>query len=190
MKGKERTALYRYYDSEDHLLYVGVSLHAIQRMAQHRQEKPWYEEVTRVDIEYYPSRAEAERAERFAIQQERPQHNIQHAIVDGEPVEHFTYDDLVKKLFYWEQSQKFYAAYDYKKRQEEMTCELHSTFFEVLATSFPEMKKYAGQRKPHAPSRVFVNALSAQYQEYFRDDYGPLIYGTSRAESQRVLTVG
>jgi hypothetical protein len=70
--------LYRLYDAEDQLLYVGISWSALGRMSQHKAEKPWFGDVARIEIVITESRAEAEHLERLAIRNERPLYNKQH----------------------------------------------------------------------------------------------------------------
>jgi predicted GIY-YIG superfamily endonuclease len=72
-----RTDLYRYYDNDGSLLYVGVSLGAIARLQQHRCKAEWFDEVAKVTIEKFGARAEAFAAEAQAIREERPVHNVQ-----------------------------------------------------------------------------------------------------------------
>lgn len=72
------TALYRHFDCDGRLLYVGVSLSAIKRTAQHRQRASWFTEITRIEIEWHTSRSAAELAEKRAIKAERPLYNIKH----------------------------------------------------------------------------------------------------------------
>lgn len=58
------------------LLYVGISLNAISRLAQHRLTAHWYERIARIEIEWHESRKAAEAAEGEAIRAERPIHNV------------------------------------------------------------------------------------------------------------------
>ncbi|WP_406145025.1 GIY-YIG nuclease family protein [Streptomyces anulatus] len=81
-KNPGRTALYRLYDSGDVLLYVGIAADPRERWTQHAIDKPWWPEVTRRDVEWVPSRFDAETAEREAIISEKPLHNSQHAIAE------------------------------------------------------------------------------------------------------------
>jgi hypothetical protein len=69
-----QTALYRHYDAEGRLLYVGISLSAVQRLAQHA-DKDWSADIRRVEIEMHPDRGTAEAAEKAAIKAESPIHN-------------------------------------------------------------------------------------------------------------------
>lgn len=69
-------ALYRCFDRAGRLLYVGVSLNPIGRIAQHRGNSRWFEGVARVDIEWLPNRAAAIAAEAVAIARELPLWNV------------------------------------------------------------------------------------------------------------------
>jgi len=74
----ERTALYRLYNASGDLLYIGVSRHPEQRLAEHRTGPDrfrWIAEVARRGIEWHPSRSEALAAEKGAIQVEQPRYN-------------------------------------------------------------------------------------------------------------------
>lgn len=70
--------LYRHFASDGQLLYVGISIDAAKRFKQHQHGSGWAAFTSRIEIERYPSRAEAERAERRAIQTELPIFNKQH----------------------------------------------------------------------------------------------------------------
>lgn len=74
----KRTSLYRHFNGEGQLLYVGVSLSAVQRLGQHKEHSDWFESIARVTIEKFDTREEALEAERTAIIRERPLHNIHH----------------------------------------------------------------------------------------------------------------
>ena len=67
--------LYRHFDERGKLLYVGVSLSAIQRLAQHKHHSHWFNSIEKITIEQFPSREEALDAEKIAIQKEGPLHN-------------------------------------------------------------------------------------------------------------------
>lgn len=70
--------LYRFYDAKGVLLYVGITGRMHNRVKQHRDNASWFEVAARVDIEHYPTRADALRAETVAIKAEHPLHNIVH----------------------------------------------------------------------------------------------------------------
>jgi predicted GIY-YIG superfamily endonuclease len=71
-----RTALYRLFDANDQLLYVGVARNPDVRWATHSQSKPWWSSVERRAVEWHDDRASAERAELAAIRMEKPLHNV------------------------------------------------------------------------------------------------------------------
>lgn len=73
-----RTALYRFFDCNDDLLYVGISLSPLNRWAQHKADKPWIEDVASTTIDWHDTRAEALEAERRAIIEEHPLYNVTH----------------------------------------------------------------------------------------------------------------
>lgn len=70
--------LYRHYDEKGTLLYVGISLNTIKRLAAHRTASAWFDEISRIEIERFPTRMEAMMAERAAIRNENPVYNIAH----------------------------------------------------------------------------------------------------------------
>jgi GIY-YIG catalytic domain len=68
--------LYRHFDGDGQLLYVGVSLNVVNRLAQHRSGSSWYNDIKRVDVEAFETREQALDAERKAISGEHPTYNI------------------------------------------------------------------------------------------------------------------
>jgi predicted DNA-binding transcriptional regulator AlpA len=70
------TTLYRAFDVDGRLLYVGVSWNALHRLAQHRRIVGWWNAATRVELEHFGSRVEAEAAELHAIRAESPAFNV------------------------------------------------------------------------------------------------------------------
>ncbi|KAB1979478.1 GntR family transcriptional regulator [Streptomyces triticiradicis] len=75
----ERTALYRYFDDNDDLLYIGISIDPDGRLQAHRDNhEPWAPAVARRTIEWLDSRPLALEAEEEAIKTERPRCNEKH----------------------------------------------------------------------------------------------------------------
>lgn len=70
------TTLYRLFSADETLLYVGISKHALARIGEHARDKAWYRDIATMTLVHYPTRADAERAERVAIAAEKPIHNI------------------------------------------------------------------------------------------------------------------
>jgi hypothetical protein len=69
------THLYRHYDKAGSLLYVGISLNALGRLAAHRKDSSWFFEIARVEIEVFPNRAAALEAECATIKEHKPPYN-------------------------------------------------------------------------------------------------------------------
>jgi predicted GIY-YIG superfamily endonuclease len=94
-------SLYRLYDAEDHLLYVGISQNFAQRWSQHAGLKPWWADVTKTTVEHFPTRAAALAAEREAIKSEGPIYNVVHNVCrtsDAEQIEAVHRDAIIERL--------------------------------------------------------------------------------------------
>jgi predicted GIY-YIG superfamily endonuclease len=72
--------LYRHFDKDGILLYVGISLSAIHRLSQHRTSSSWVASIESVRIEKFETRKDAVDAEKSAIISEHPKHNKTHNI--------------------------------------------------------------------------------------------------------------
>lgn len=70
------TTLYRAYDGQDRLLYVGISDGEFIRLAQHAASAPWTVHAVKITLTRYAVRADAETAEREAILGEDPVWNV------------------------------------------------------------------------------------------------------------------
>lgn len=82
----ENHVLYRFYDAAGLLLYVGITCNPPQRFREHRDSKDWWTEVERVTLQHYRNRENLARAERRAIRDEHPLHNIIHNDGAVEPI--------------------------------------------------------------------------------------------------------
>lgn len=78
-------ALYRFYDADGVLLYIGITASVPTRLTRHRDNKPWWTHVTRIDIEHHPDRDTVLAAEKAAIKAERPRWNVVHNRDDIRP---------------------------------------------------------------------------------------------------------
>lgn len=70
-----RTALYRLFDKDGELLYVGIATNPETRWGQHSGDKAWWPQVASRAVEWHDTRAQAAKAEYEAIHAERPAHN-------------------------------------------------------------------------------------------------------------------
>ena len=77
------TAVYRFFDADGRLLYVGMTGNIQLRWRTHAADKPWWPEVARQATVWYETRAEAAVAESEAIRGEDPLYNI-----SGTPRQH------------------------------------------------------------------------------------------------------
>lgn len=75
MTEKESVALYRQFGEDGRLLYVGVSVSAMERFRAHLDESEWAQGVRTITVEWFDTRRSAEQAERKAIRDEAPIHN-------------------------------------------------------------------------------------------------------------------
>jgi hypothetical protein len=72
--------LYRLFNADDKLLYVGISMSALNRIGQHKTEKVWWHEVAKITIEtHHVERQQILDIERRTIVAEKPRYNIKHA---------------------------------------------------------------------------------------------------------------
>jgi predicted GIY-YIG superfamily endonuclease len=72
-------ALYRHFNSDGKLLYVGISTTPLRRIQQHKSLSAWFRDVVRIELQWYSNRKAAEDAERTAITTENPQFNVANA---------------------------------------------------------------------------------------------------------------
>ncbi len=70
--------LYRQFDVDGHLLYVGISDDFLTRMGQHSHGSVWFPDVARITLERFATREEAIEAEDAAVTSEAPRYNIQY----------------------------------------------------------------------------------------------------------------
>lgn len=77
-KATRSTTLYRFYDTKDRLLYVGISGNPGRRFSEHGKDKDWWTRVHRSTMEHFPTKEQAAAAEVAAIVTECPLHNVTH----------------------------------------------------------------------------------------------------------------
>lgn len=77
-KDARETALYRWWDAEDVLLYIGIADRIGSRTKDHAKGSTWMEFAVRSTVERFPRRSVALAAEEAAIKAEHPIFNHQH----------------------------------------------------------------------------------------------------------------
>lgn len=70
-----KTCLYRFYNGQQDLLYVGISGNVSKRCDQHRLRSEWWNDTEFLTVEWFDTRMQAFNAETAAIKVERPLHN-------------------------------------------------------------------------------------------------------------------
>jgi hypothetical protein len=70
------TTLYRFYDEDGALLYVGVTNNTKDRFGHHKAYSDWWDLATTHTLEQFGTRQEALKAEERAILTESPIHNV------------------------------------------------------------------------------------------------------------------
>lgn len=71
----EPSCVYRLYDAEGGLLYVGMTMRVDSRLSHHRRT-PWGHLIDHHTVEWYPNRERAKLEERSAIHHENPRYNL------------------------------------------------------------------------------------------------------------------
>jgi hypothetical protein len=68
-------AIYRHYDADGGLIYLGQSVCPIRRLQQHSQSSDWFRDVAKVTIEWVAA-SDVNYREASAIRAENPKHNF------------------------------------------------------------------------------------------------------------------
>lgn len=89
--------LYRFFDESGTLLYVGMTRDPERRMDQHRRQKPWWPKAERIEMQHFTTLRELRDAEKRAIREEHPVHNIQMNMVRSTGIKFAR----AKAPFYW-----------------------------------------------------------------------------------------
>jgi predicted GIY-YIG superfamily endonuclease len=77
MDNERRWNLYRCFDADDQLLYIGQTANWTKRRQHHASQSSWWPLVDRVEMQSDMEKAEALEAERLAIFREQPIHNVE-----------------------------------------------------------------------------------------------------------------
>ena len=75
------TTLYRFFDADGRLLYIGITSAGANRWIEHEHNRAWWSQVASSTTEHYPDGASAAAAETAAIQAEQPPYNTRHRIL-------------------------------------------------------------------------------------------------------------
>lgn len=78
----KKCALYRHFDVDGNLLYVGISVNPRSRRADHARHSAFMEFAANETVEWFDDVSSAEDAERLAIRNEAPLFNRVHSMPD------------------------------------------------------------------------------------------------------------
>lgn len=68
--------LYRCFDADSRLLYIGITANPPRRFRHHRGVKDWWAVVANIQLQTFETREALEAAEQSAIQSEQPRYNV------------------------------------------------------------------------------------------------------------------
>jgi excinuclease UvrABC nuclease subunit len=88
-----RPAVYRCWDADGRLIYIGASRSVPQRLAQHLIESWWHGIIARIEVRLFPTIEAAFAVEKAAIKELRPAFNVKHAGRDENDFTHWTLAD-------------------------------------------------------------------------------------------------
>jgi excinuclease UvrABC nuclease subunit len=77
MPRQHRFILYRHFDADDNLLYVGKSCRLRDRIGEHASQAHWFDDIKWIQLEHFPDKQSLHIAELMAIGTEKPCYNIQ-----------------------------------------------------------------------------------------------------------------
>lgn len=166
----QKITLYRYFDSDDRLLYVGITGDNTKRQSQHRRSSFWFGEISYAEFEHYDTREEADESETKAILNEKPMYNIakKGMVLQHSPYTHMLYlagkpeggHDTLHQEFCVKFSEVFMAANGHTPDGDM-----------VIAIAM----QFARADVPEAPNLVKCNlCVSAYYSEWFDEAFDKL----------------
>lgn len=71
-----RCVLYRVFDKQGSLLYVGATTNPATRIADHQRHQPWWDDASSITMEHFDTPESLVAAETSAIAQEAPRYNV------------------------------------------------------------------------------------------------------------------
>jgi predicted GIY-YIG superfamily endonuclease len=156
----EHNILYRYFDENDRLLYVGITKNQFQRFQSHAFNTKWVELIHKATFEHYFSRSEVRQAEIAAIAAENPMFNIQGVAAD--------HPGSAKHLFDW--SDHILLA---MKSLDDETDDLHGEFVEAINIS-GQFKHFMPNLKFNFQQELTFRIWDAIESELYEDEFANL----------------
>jgi hypothetical protein len=138
-----KQTLYRFYDKDDTLLYVGVTNTWYQRFHQHERQAGWFSKVSHATFEPYESREAVEAAELIAIKTENPVFNKASNPAYEVGVNHFA------RLKTWTQTDSHPDS-------------IHDSLVAQMKAEWRELQRPKPKRQSKWVAMVFLNAFYNQ----------------------------
>lgn len=89
--------LYRMFNLEDELLYVGITMRPVARLRDHSKDKDWWSEVATIRLTTYANATLLREAEQRAIRNESPRYNI---VLNGLPrTRYYSIEQVTEEIF-------------------------------------------------------------------------------------------
>ena len=125
-KKENNNLIYKFYNLNNELLYVGITNSMKLRLRQHKQDKPWANEIKKICVSDKMTRNEAHIYEIYYIANENPVYNVDHT--NGGKVS-FIMDELLFKEYKKEKRKKIsvdivLGMYNSGKTIEDIAAEL------------------------------------------------------------------
>lgn len=83
-----KTTVYRYYNADNELLYVGITKNQLNRFEAHSKVQPWFHEITKAFFQHTDTREEALEYEKYIIANEFPKYNKAGPVLPENLLEH------------------------------------------------------------------------------------------------------
>lgn len=80
----DKCLVYKFYNAQDELLYIGVAIDWMQRRKQHKRKSWWFAEVSREEFEFFDDWRAAGMRELALIFDQSPRYNFVGTMVGGE----------------------------------------------------------------------------------------------------------
>jgi hypothetical protein len=172
----DRTAVYRFFDADESLLYVGVSSQPEVRRQQHAADKAWWPEVARTDTVWYADRPKALAGEAFAIITERPRYNVILPARDPEAFPPMTvrfprdvHDGLRRKAFDERKAMNTLVVEAVRKDLGRRRNDVLASRLEKLAADYLDLASNGADLDRHASASALCSQFASEIRAALRE---------------------
>ena len=159
-----KTTLYKFWNDEGRLLYVGISANGPGRWKAHNKEKIWWDQVKFSQMLHFDTRAEAEQAEAEAIRIERPIYNVIH---NGEAARALKPRKPKPKKY------RFFGRMSLESYLRNSDCQLNDGFYDIPLWLYYELdgSTYVEDRIHDVPDEFLGRAQFILYVDYVQRNH-------------------